>query len=216
MVDATTAPTALPADLDALVPRASRWRAIALIGLALAVLAGTWFSPALLRPSLDGAPDSSGSSGSSSLFPGQILTLSESSVRAWPSATLEGIDDVPGARVAAVWLLDTRPIDEAFETDANDALSMLRIVYSPAEVPEGGNLPAEFRTSDPVRLAILWDIDDCYALDENAEAFATLRTAIGTIARTPLPWAARPDRLLDAEFADDDEYSALACTPSTP
>lgn len=212
MVDATTAPAALPADLDALVPRSSRWRAVALIALALAVLAGAWFSSTVLRPSLD---DGSGSGSGAKEFPGQVLIVSDTAVRAWPSATLEGIDDVPGAHVAAAWLVDTALMPDAVAMYAENPLAVVQTTYPEAGLVEGGNLPAEFRSGTTYDLVILWDIEDCTVLNDEEEALATIRTAIGTTARAPIPWAARPAHLFDTTL-DDDEPSSLACTPTTP
>ena len=210
MIRATAAPAALPSDLDALVPRSGRWRAVALGVLAAVALVAAWFSPHALRPSLD---DGAGSAATSQVFPGQVLVVSESSVRAWPEARLEGVDDIPGARVAAAWLVDAEQGSAMLASDAEDPFAVLEATYPEADLPAGGNLPATFRTGDAVRLAILWDVDDCAALDEDAEAFATIRTALGTSVRTPLPWTARPDALLDPDL--DDANLSLACRPGT-
>ena len=191
-------------ELDSLTPRSSALRLTVTALLAVLALVGAWFSPPVLRPSLD----SLGSGSASSLeleHLSQLLTTSTITPRAWPTATLTAVEPVSGADVAAVWLLPTPTEDaDVLPTKPYDPLAVLRAYYPDADVPTGGNLPQRFASGDQLDLVILWDVHSCDDLEMEAQPQATVRSALGTTRSDDPLWEANaPGYLLADEFGGD-------------
>ena len=206
MITARTEAT-LPADLAPLAPRRSPLRNITLGLIGILVLVGAWLSPAILRPALTG---SSGGGWSVELpESGTLLTVSQLHPEAWPPATVEGVQAVPGATPVAAWVFVEPAPTGAQIPAATTPHRYLEESYPGLAFPAEGNLPARVHNqSDGAQfddgglvIAIAWEITDCNALvseDDDAyrttddEPHAILRSAIGIESRTGLGHSASP------------------------
>lgn len=213
MITATTEP-ALPADLAPLAPRRSPLRNIVLGLLAIAVLVGAWFSPAILRPALVGT--SGGGWAVELPESGTLLTVSQLHPEAWPHATVDAVQAVPGAMPAAVWVfIEPEPVGTRIPA-ATTPHRYLEESYPGLAFPAEGTLPARVHSrAESTRfddgelvIAIAWEITDCSALvSEDDDAYRTeedqpravVRSALGRESRTSLGYSASP-----ASFAHSD------------
>lgn len=188
-----------PADpvLAALVPPPSRGRALVAVVLAVVLLVGAWYSPHVLRPAL--MVPWTGWSGGSELVAGDdtFAAFAEVQPQAWPWATAEGIDPVPGTELVGAWLvpapapaairaMTTDPSPEP-SRDWREAVAALVAPLDPDVVGPGSALPADFRSGETVRLVAAWRITDCAALDPDARPHVRIRTVAGSLQSHELP-----------------------------
>lgn len=162
--------------------------------LAVLVLLVAWFSPQLLRPSIwDG-----NGGGTATSFAGaepQVLTTTVMDTESWLPFTVVGVGDVPGARVLGAWLVtgpDARTAERGVAgspASAEDHLA--EVLASPADA----QLPRRVTSGGPTALLVLWAVDDCGALQADAEPVVTLRNVVGAGLTDRLPdfSAPRPD-----------------------
>jgi hypothetical protein len=149
MSQATADPT-----LEALVPRGSRWRGVAFVVLALAVLGGAWVVPALVRPTIVGNGSAAGAE-----FPAEHreLVLADIAPHGWGGVTVVGIDDVPGAHVVGAWAVEGDALGNVPVADvvSGDYLTK-RLGLTDAD-----RLPRALAAGRPATLVVLWQIDSC-------------------------------------------------------
>lgn len=161
MSEATVDPT-----LDALVPRGSAARSAAFVALGLALLAGLWFLPPLLRPDVVG--HSAG--GSAGWFAGDRRVVFFETLHPQGPGEIRvlGVEDVPGARVVDAWVLDGDhfvPPDAIHPGPAGEPQSASD--YLAVGVPaadESTHLPRWIAAGRTATLVVLWEIRDCGAL----------------------------------------------------
>jgi hypothetical protein len=161
MTNATEEPTGADPTLAALVPRRSPLRNTVLTGIAVLVLVAAWTSPAVIRPAID--PSYGGGLG---VVGDQVITWRSVEVRSWFGATLEHVEDVPGARVLDAWLVDgdewIGPDPRTTATDHDDASSYVRAVVGSDRLADR-TLPRRTDVDTEQFLVIVWDVD-CGAL----------------------------------------------------
>lgn len=185
-------------ELAALVPRRSTGRTVAMVIGLLVVLVLVWSSPALLRPTLV-AGSSYGGAAQTFSGSGQVLTVVDLDPRAWPFAELTGVGDVPGAQVAAAWVLAVEEGGLFPGADpARPPVDSLQEGYPDAAVEPGGNLPYRFSGGQALQLAVLWDVVDCTALAVTVP-HAELSTAVGATISDALLEMVAPDPELLAD-----------------
>ncbi|MGC5165513.1 hypothetical protein [Luteimicrobium sp. DT211] len=143
-----------------LVPRTSRRRRVAAVIVVVALLVAAWFSPELVRPRLVDMDDAAWAP-----EPGAIVeTTVGAGAEAWPWLALDGVDDVPGARV----------VDASIEDETT------------------GTPLDRIRSGDDAVLVVRWQVTDCDALSRRVRPAAHLRGALGTTTTQRLPAMAGP------------------------
>lgn len=187
----------IPADLAPLAPRRSTLRNVVLSALAVLALVGAWFSPALLRPTLVGNDQG----GWGSRMADSFLVISWLRPEAWPHATLESVEPLPGATPLRVWVFDGEAEESSEVSPAEDALQFLRETYPSVDFAENGNLPHVLRSGQRLQIAVEWRVTDCAALlagrdgqdfPERVTPDAVIRSALGRTSRTTLGSVASP------------------------
>ncbi|KGM08774.1 hypothetical protein [Cellulomonas bogoriensis] len=168
-------------DVLSLAPTRSTRRTVLTTTLVVALLGGAAVSPLVLRPSLTGTTGWGASA--TTTEEGDLVTVVTLTSRAWPSATLTDVEDVPGAQAIGVWL---RPRTG----DPDEPLD-----WWPVE--EDGTLVTQHRAparfgSGEVSYAVLWRVTDCDALDPAHTPTARGTTALGTPATIDLAEPANP------------------------
>lgn len=185
--DPTTPGSTADPQVLGLVP-APRRRTVALTAaLTALLLVGAWWSTAPV-PRLTDAH--SGGGAADDLGDGRVLVGVVLERGGVGPVDVLGVDDVPGARVLGAWLETTpagAPDDDPFGPGGPG---------TPAPGSPLGDaqpLPARSEAGDGGWLVVLWDVDDCAALQEQAVApVARIRTAVGLAIDTPLPDLASP------------------------
>lgn len=174
-----------------LPPRRSRTGAAVAV-LAVLVLLGAWFSPQLLRPSIWSG--SGGGALTTFTTPGpQVLTTTVTDTESWLPFTVQEVRDVPGARVVDAWLVTGAEARTAERGVVGTPSTVQDYLAEVLQAPEDAHLPRRVPSGAPVALLVLWEIEDCGALEQNAEPVATLRNAIGATSNNTLPSFAAPD-----------------------
>ncbi len=187
-------PSGPPPDdtLEGLLPPRRRRTGAAVAVLAVLLLLVAWLSPQLLRPSIW----SGNGGGALTTFtnPGpQVLTTTVTDTESWLPFTVQEVGDVPGARVVDAWLVtgaEARAAERGFGVTPATVEDYLAEVL---QAPQEARLPRRVPSGAPVALLVLWEIEDCGALEQNAEPVATLRNAIGATTNDTLPSFAAPD-----------------------
>ncbi len=149
MSQATADPT-----LEALVPRGSRWRGVAFVVLALAVLGGAWVVPALVRPTIVGNGSAAGTE-----FPAEHreLVLANIAPHGWGGVTVVRIDDVPGAHVVGAWAVEGDALGNVPVADVASADYLTKRLG----LTDADRLPRALASGGPATLVVLWQIDSC-------------------------------------------------------
>lgn len=205
MTTARTEPR-LPVDLAPLAPRRSPLRNLALAALGVLVLVGAWFSPAALRPALTG---SSGGGWSVELLESStVLTVSQLHPEAWPFATIDGVEAIPGATPTGAWVY--REDENLGGGDPGETAphQFLEASFPELTFPPEGNLPVRVSSAGDTSggqlvIAIAWRIDDCTAFGETVDGItysdqgdeaprAIVSNVFGVESRTSLGVAAHP------------------------
>ncbi len=196
MIDATdsSSPTDPAPDptLDALVPKRSTGRNVALAAAALGLLAVVWASPAILRPSVAG--DGGGGTWSAVAPHDQVLTVVRLAPSGWPYMDIEAVDDVPGAAVVGAWVLpdgDYGLGDGLDPGDYPDGLDFVNAALGTRDRDASTHLPQRLDQDGPVQLVTLWDITDCAVLDGRPPT-VMLQSALGTTVHEELDGIASP------------------------
>jgi hypothetical protein len=171
--------------MESLVPRSSRRRNSIAVALAIILLAVVWWSPRLLRPEVESAANGQGS-WTALASHRQVLVDVSLVAHGWPSARVERVRSVRGARVAGAWIsvgpgiVDIGTGDpDAFDDGESYLSSLLGEPLADLALPQSIDDGAE------ARLFVLWDILDCTALaaahDPETDGLSVaLRTPIGT------------------------------------
>jgi len=199
MSSATTEPPVGDPTLAALVPAPTRTRNALLTTAAAVVLVAAWFSPQLLRPTLDGTTDGvvDVGSGGTTAVPGthRLATAVVLDPRAVGPLTVVAVDDVPGARVVGAWV---------HGGDLTDASALLTWADAPSGSPEGraGALPAAVGEGD--QLEVLWQVDDCAAFDAAATVTVHLRSVLGMTTTNELTHDWNPGQMYADGWVGDD------------
>lgn len=168
--------------LEALVPRRSRFRNLALGAAGVAVLVGAFMSPAMLRPSVVSESDVSGSWSALAPHP-WILAVVELQADAWPKVDVQSVADLPGARVAGAWVLadGLATFDDQLDPGAfASGEDFLEAALAPGSLPVADALPRSLDLGETASLVILWEITDCSQLGAGVEAQVELKTVLGT------------------------------------
>lgn len=194
--------------LEALLPPRRRTGAV-VPAVAVLVLVLAWFSPQLLRPSVW---DGSGGGRSTTFGPAgsQLLTTTVTSTDSWLPFTVERVGDVPGARVVGAWLV-TGPDAVTAERGVEGSLvSADGYVAQVVSSPSGAQLPRRMAAGGPAALLVLWEVEDCDALQPEVEAVVTLRNVLGVTVVDTLPSFSAPSSdLVTAEAGAED--GAVVC-----
>jgi hypothetical protein len=182
----------LDAAYAALVPRPSRWRAVA-VGIVLAALAAAaWFSPHFARPSLLSG-DRQGYS--HSLAGGRfVLTGEQLRASGAPTVTLRKVANPGEVELLGAWLLDqdqegrlaTALWDGGFsEADAADAAGMIeRLEAAGAPLSAATEPPTKIAAGQSGWLVLLWRAPPRCG-NTSGEQFLDLSLAgIGPVTRT--------------------------------
>ncbi|MDR2567035.1 MAG: hypothetical protein LBC97_13470 [Bifidobacteriaceae bacterium] len=182
----------LDAAYAALLPRPSRWRAVA-VGIVLAALAAAaWFSPHFARPSLLSG-DRQGYS--HSLAGGRfVLTGEQLRASGAPTVTLRKVANPGEVELLGVWVLDGDQEgrlamalwDGGFsEVDAADAAGMIeRLEAAGAPLSAATEPPAKIGAGQSGWLVLLWRAPPRCG-NASAEQFLDLSLAgIGPVTRT--------------------------------
>lgn len=185
--DPTTPGTTADPQVLGLVPAPRRRTALVTGVLAALLLAGAWWSTAPV-PGLtadDGAAGAAHDLGDGRVLVGVVLERGG----VGPVEVLD-VEDVPGARVLGAWLAATPPDSPGESVFGPDGPST---PVPGAPLGEAAALPARSEAGDGGWLVVLWDVDDCTRLQEQAVApVARVRTALGLAIDTPLPEIASP------------------------
>lgn len=153
----------------ALLPARSTGRNLVLAVAAVAVLAGAWWSPVLLRPEVESLANGTWTVSGPD---GDVVAVGEITAREGPSATVVDVSDVPGARVVAAWLAPERDLATEWPTDVPAADVARNLGAEP--------LPARVDGGRDALLVVHWLITDCSALSDDVGPELTLRGTLGT------------------------------------
>jgi hypothetical protein len=202
MTDATPVTTPAPdvdPTLSALIPQPSIRRNLFLAAGALLLLAGVWASAPVLRPSVVGQT----SAGTSTVLAGgdQVLTMVELTPDGWPNVGVQSVKDLPGAKVAAAWVLPGAFADPLASIDPaayTTGLDYLRASFPHRSFDATSQLPHRLARGEPAQLFILWDITACSALIEGQRPQIELTSIFRTNTHELLPDFAGPWFALDA------------------
>lgn len=162
MSAATVDPT-----LEALVPRGSARRNAALVAAYLVLLVGLWYLPPLLRPGLDTSP---GGSWREFADERRVVLLAGVTPHGWGGVEVRSVGDVPGAHVVGAWLVDGE-LSGGYHgrTDTPGQLppgtSALDYATGLPGVGDDTRLPRAVPAGADGTLVVLWQIDDCAALN---------------------------------------------------
>jgi len=189
------ATTTVDPTLEQLVPQRSTLRNVAVVAAGLAVLAGLWWAPRAVRPTV--VPQNS--SGANAPVPGGVLT----SVNLAPldPVTLERVDAVPGARAVRAWVVHDDGTGATRMPDTN-------LADAAATVAVGSSydaLPAHIEADESTTLLIHWVVDSCAQLVEGYAPTLEVRSVIGLPAHVTLPGMAGP------EFNEETTQRSGAC-----
>lgn len=162
-----------PADptVESLLPERSTGRNVALAAAGVLLLVAAWWSPAVLRPTVESV--ASGSWGVEGTDRG-VLATGQVVLHDGPAAMVTAVSDVPGARVVGAWLAEWDAT-----TAPRAATGTAREVAESLAGPDAA-LPALLGSGDDAALVVLWEVTDCAALVEGVEPEASVRGALGT------------------------------------
>lgn len=176
--------------LDALVPRPSPWRNRLIVVLVLVAFVVVWWSPAVLRPTIESRWE--GEAGTSYLPPSPFfLTYLPVEVDGWPDVDVRSVAGPAGLRVAGAWLVDDARfdrVDGAVPADGDDPLVAVSRLFPALGLGAASALPKQVEPGSTPHLVVLFEVVDCGAVQAAATANAqsievTLRTAVGTEVR---------------------------------
>lgn len=176
--------------LDALVPRPSPWRNRLIVGLVLVAVAVVWWSPAVLRPTIE--PQGDGEAGTTYLSSSPFfLTYLPVEVDGWPDVDVRSVAGPAGLRVAGAWFVEDARFDQAdgvARADIDDPLVTLSRLFPDLRLDAASALPQQVEPGSSAHLVVLFEVVDCGAVQTAATAIApsievTLRTAVGTDVR---------------------------------
>ncbi|HEY3438978.1 MAG TPA: hypothetical protein VGK35_14930 [Actinotalea sp.] len=178
--------------LSALVPPRSTRRNLVAAVTAVALLAGAWVAPAVLKPSI---VDDRGGSGAWQALgtSGSVLSAVELTPRGWPSFRVRAIANVAGAEVVGAWVIPgtTAAMTQVDEASHPDALSFTEASFPGVDLAASA-LPQTLRPGDHAVLAILWHVTDCSLLSESESVTVTLRSAAGSTVEEKIDYVAGP------------------------
>lgn len=173
--------------LDTLVPRPSPWRNRLIVGLAFLALAVVWWSPTVLRPTIESRED--GEAGTTYLSPSPyFLTYLPVSVDGWPDVDVRSVAGPAGLRVAGAWFVEDARFDQAdgvARGNGDDPLVTLSRLFPDLRLGAASALPQQVEPGSTPHLVVLFEVVDCGAVQTAATAIAPsieviLRTAVGT------------------------------------
>lgn len=137
--------------------------------------------------------------------------MTQTETESWTPFTLTEIADVPGARVIDAWLVTGAGARTATLGFAGETATVDEHLATVLETPADARLPQRVTSDGPAALLVLWQIDDCTALERDIDPVATLRNVIGATTTDALPYFTAPDPsffttqdppITDAGFAD--------------